>query len=241
MSDSGVILIPAFNEAANIGAVIERLRACGLAIPIVVVDDGSSDGTAAVARRLGVEVVAHEHNCGYAFALQTGMRYADQHGFDYVVFLDADGQHDPSFIAALIARAEQPDRPEVVIGSRYVDGTPYSGPLGRRVGMRFFSYVTRALSGTRVFDTTSGFKLLRRRAYQLLQERVLGDFHAEALVFCLMAGLRVEEVPVSCIEREHGSSMYGWTAPIVYPAKTLLAIALLWPRARAVRRGATPV
>jgi glycosyltransferase involved in cell wall biosynthesis len=235
MGQRGLISIPAFNEEANIGSVLDRVRAAELGEDVLVVNDGSADGTARIASEHGARVETHEVNRGYAAGLQTGMRYALDHGYDYLVFFDADGQHDPRYVADLRARALAAGGPDVVIGSRFIQPSGYHAPLGRKLGMAVFSWLT-LLGGRRIHDTTSGFKLLRRSAIEVLAGRPFNDFHAEMIIFSLLAGLRVEEVPITVAERESGTSMYNWLDSIKYPAKTLAAIALLIPEARRVAR-----
>jgi glycosyltransferase involved in cell wall biosynthesis len=230
----GLIVIPAFNEENSLPSVIARLRACEYPEEILVVDDGSADATRGIARGLGVKCVSHPVNLGYVRALQTGIRYALERGHDYLVFIDADGQHDPREIALLKGRGLAEDGPDIVIGSRFVEAGQYA-PLGRRAGMLLFSWLTGFLTRTRILDTTSGFKLMKRQAMRLVREQIYGDFHSEMIIYSLAAGLRVEEVSIHVTEREHGTSMYSWLASLAYPIKTLLAISILWPRARRER------
>jgi glycosyltransferase involved in cell wall biosynthesis len=232
----GLIVVPAYNEERNIDAVIQRLRLCDYPESILVVNDGSRDGTLSVLAGMNVPYVSHPVNLGYVRALQTGIRFADEHGYDYIVFIDADGQHDPHQIAELKAVGLAQQGPDIVIGSRFVSERRYRGPLGRRLGMMLFSWLTARLGGKRIYDTTSGFKLIHRRVFAVMCERMIGDFHAEMIVFALLAGLKIEEVPIAVAERRHGVSMYGWLESLVYPIKTLLAISVLWPQARRERR-----
>src|SRR5581483_9360666 len=215
MGSKGLISIPAYNEEANIGSVLERVRAAQLTEDVLVVNDGSKDATAQIAESHGVRVVTHEVNRGYAAGLQTGMRYALEHGYDYLVFFDADGQHDPRYVADLRARALADGGPDIVIGSRFILPSGYHAPLGRKLGMAVFSWLT-LIGGRRIHDTTSGFKLLRRRAIEILCGQPFNDFHAEMIIFSLVAGLHVEEVPITVAERESGTSMYTWLDSIKY-------------------------
>jgi glycosyltransferase involved in cell wall biosynthesis len=234
----GLVVIPAYNEEQNLGAVLDRVREAGGPEDVLVVDDGSKDGTARVARERGVTVVAHEVNRGYARGLQTGLRHALEHGYDYLVFLDADGQHDPRYLADLRARAIVDGGPDIVIGSRFIHESGYRAPLGRKLGMAVFSWLT-LVGGRRIHDTTSGFKLIKRRAIETLVGQPFNDFHAEMIIFSLLAGLRVEEVPIVVAERERGSSMYGALDAVKYPVKTLAAIARLIPEALRQKRRTT--
>ena len=235
----GLIVIPAFNEALNIERVLSRVHATSPDENVVVVDDGSTDGTHAVLARLGSRTIRHPINLGYVRALQTGIRFAAERGYDYLVFLDADGQHDPREIAALRKVGLAADGPDIVIGSRFVTDRAYKAPLGRAMGMLLFSWLTGAIAGQRVHDTTSGFKLMRASAYERVVDHIYGDFHSEMIIFSLLAGLRITEVPITVAPRELGVSMYGWLSALLYPFKTLLAISVLWLEARRVRRAAS--
>jgi hypothetical protein len=238
-----LVVIPAFNEEASLPAVLRALAACGYGHDVVVIDDGSRDRTAAVARAAGATVLSNPKNLGYRHALRTGMRHALGGGYDALVFLDADGQHPPAAIGALVRRAEAADRPDVVIGSRYVGPRRYSGPIGRRLGRQAFSLLSSAAAALlrtdearRIWDTTSGLKLLRRSALERLVDAPFCDLHAEAIVYLQAAGLRVVEVPVELDERRAGESMYSWSSALVYPTETLWAMARLMRQARRARR-----
>jgi len=232
----GLIIVPAYNEESSIYSVLEKIKRTCSEEDLIVIDDGSRDRTAEIVRQAGVACVSHPVNLGYVRGLQTGIFLADERHYDYLVFLDADGQHDPHDIAALKACAFGPERPDIVIGSRFISDKHYQAPMGRRLGMMLFSVLTRWFGGRRIYDTTSGFKLLRRRAFQLVSGQVLGDFHAEMIIFGLVAGLRIQEVPVVVSERTSGTSMYSWLQALLYPVKTILAILVLWPEARRGRR-----
>ncbi|HWE28703.1 MAG TPA: glycosyltransferase family 2 protein [Polyangia bacterium] len=233
---NGLIVIPVFNEERNVGSVLARIRAARCVEPVLVVDDGSTDGTARAARAGGADVIAHPRNLGYAQALQTGIRFAVERAYDYLIFLDGDGQHDPGDVAALRACALANDGPDIVIGSRFVERSRYRAPPLRKVGMLLSSWLTAIVGGRRVYDTTSGFKLLRRRALALLSRHRFGDFHADMIIFSLVAGLSVREVPVHVSERQFGASMYTKLGSARYLVRTLTAIALVLPAARRERR-----
>lgn len=228
----GVLIIPAYNEEERLGAVLDRVRAAGASEDVVVVNDGSRDATHRVAEEHGARVIDHEVNRGYARALSTGLQHAIDAGCDYLVYMDADGQHDPQYLATLRARAGEPDAPDVVVGSRFVEDTGYKAPVGRKLGMLVFSWLTRAVGGRRIYDTTSGFKLIRRTAFAALRAQSFNDYHAEMLIYCMVAGLRVVEVPVQVSERGGGTSMYSWLDAVKYPVRTLAKIAQLVPEAR---------
>lgn len=228
----GLVAIPAYNEVARIGSVLDAIRSSGLTEDVLVIDDGSTDGTSGEARQRGVRVIAHEKNRGYHEALRTALAAADREGYPYLVLLDADGQHDPAQVARLRERAAAPDRPDVVIGSRFISSTGYRTSFLRRVGMVGFEWLTWA-AGAHTHDTTSGFKLLNARVVRLLVDAPFRDLHAELIVLCAARRFRVIEVPVE-VAPGPGTSMYGWRDAFMYPLRTAIACARLagWARAR---------
>jgi glycosyltransferase involved in cell wall biosynthesis len=224
-------LIPAYNEASRIAPVIEALRT--LRMDVVVVDDGSSDDTAGVARTHGAKVLVHAANAGTGAAEQTGFLFALEHGYDAVVRLDGDGQHDPSAVASLLGELAA-GRADLVVGSRFLIGTTYRSTWPRRIGIRVLGIVITLLIGSLITDPTSGFRALNRRAMQVLARRQPEDYpEPESLIAAYRAGCRVLEVPVRMYPRETGRSSIGLLGSIYYMLKVTLAIGidLLRPRA----------
>ena len=162
--------MPAFNEEGSVGAVVEEIRAADEGMDVLVVDDGSRDATAQVARAHGAHVVRLPFNLGIGGAVQTGYRYAREHGFDVAVQVDGDGQHDARELAALLAPVLAGDA-DLAVGSRFADGSgAYRAPLPRRIGIRLFARTISRITGQRVTDTTSGFRAANRRAIALFAE-----------------------------------------------------------------------
>src|SRR5512138_2882420 len=222
-----IAVIPAYNEEGRIGPVVERVRR-EVQANVVVVDDGSRDATAAEARSAGAIVAVHPVNLGYGSALQTGYRYALRAGYDAVVQLDADGQHDPTSIQALLA--ELRDGADVVVGSRFLHAGSYRPPLARRLGMTLFGGVASILSGMRLTDPTSGFQALSRRALEFFaHERYPHDYpDADVLSMVARSGLVLREVPVRMHAAPDGKSMHsGILKPLYYIFRMSLALALV--------------
>ena len=218
--------IPAFNEEKTVGRVIERTRAALPDADVVVVDDGSRDGTANVVRASQVCLISLPCNLGYSSVVETLLRYSARHDYDALALIDADGQHDPECLPVLL-RAFGSSDCDMLIGSRYVEAPSYSdAPLGRQLGMKLFSYLTRLLTGKRIFDTTSGMKVIGRRAAVHLLDWKFVDFHAEAIIYLLWTGYSVEEYPITVHEREHGESMYSFISHLWYPLTVMLMIAI---------------
>ena len=156
-----LVLLPAFNEAARIGRVLGGIRAAAPEATVLVVDDGSADDTAGVARAAGARVVRLPFNLGAGVAAQTGYKFAVREGFDCVVHLDSDGQHEPADIPALLAVIARREA-DVAIGSRFLGGADYRAGALRRTGMGVFRLLAWLLTGVRFSDVTSGFRAFGR-------------------------------------------------------------------------------
>lgn len=218
-----LVVVPAHNEEESLPATLAEIRAKAPGVDVLVVDDGSRDGTARVARAAGVTVVRHAVNLGVGGALQTGFRWAAEHGVDVVVQLDADGQHDPAYLPALLAPVLD-GRCDVSIGSRFVAATGYKAPWNRRLGMRVFSGVVRLALGRHITDTTSGFRAYNQAVIRVCQHDFPKDFpDAPLLIALARRGFRLDEVPVVMRERQAGQSFYTLGKQLYYPYKNLLA------------------
>jgi glycosyltransferase involved in cell wall biosynthesis len=225
-----LVIIPALEEEASLPATLSGLRAAAPDVDVLVVDDGSRDSTARIARDAGVEVARHPFNMGVGGALQTGFRVAVERGYDIGVQFDADGQHDPEDLAAVVGPVAD-GRCDVCIGSRYVRPTGYHAPVLRRIGMRLFSGVVRLAIGQRVSDTTSGYRAYGRRAMDICQHDFPEDFpDAPLLIALARRGLTIAEVPVRMRSRQAGQSFYTLGKSLYYPYKNLLASVMAWFR-----------
>lgn len=228
-----LVVMPAFNEEETIGAIIDEIREHVPTADIVVIDDGSTDGTAMRAREKEVRVVNLPFNLGYGAALQTGFRLASMEGYESVITIDADGQHVPACMQNLIEACEQHDA-DVVVGSRFYSGV-YRVGLAKRVGIWLFSFIGKMYTGLKITDPTSGFQLLRRRAFAYLAE---GDNypHDYPDVNIIMAlhkmRYKVVEVPVTMREKNGGKSMHRGMRPVIYVARMCLAIFMVLLRGR---------
>ena len=218
-----LVVVPAHNEEESLPRTLAEIRAKAPGVDVLVVDDGSRDGTARAARTAGVPVVRHAVNLGVGGALQTGFRWAFEHGYDVGVQLDADGQHDPAYLPALLAPVLE-GRCDVSIGSRFVSSTGYRAPWTRRIGMLLFSGVVRLSLGRPITDTTSGFRAYNRAVMGVCQHDFPKDFpDAPLLIALARRGFRLDEVPVVMRERHAGQSFYTLGKQLYYPYKNLLA------------------
>jgi glycosyltransferase involved in cell wall biosynthesis len=223
-----LIIIPAHNEHESLPSTLDDLKSKAPEFDVLVVDDGSHDGTSAVAKGRGVPVVRHAVNLGVGGALQTGFRWAVDHGYDIGVQLDADGQHDPADLRTLLAPVIAGEC-DVSIGSRYVQQTAYRAPVARRFGMLLFSGVVRLALGQRIADTTSGFRAYARPVMEVCQWDFPRDFpDAPLLIMLGRRGFRLREVPAQMHERKAGRSFYTLGKSLYYPYKNLIASLMAW-------------
>jgi glycosyltransferase involved in cell wall biosynthesis len=206
-----LVFIPAWNEGASIAEVIDGVRSSLPAADVLVVDDGSTDATAARASAAGATVASLPFNQGLGAALQTGYLHALREGYDFCAHLDADGQHPPAEVARLLEEVYA-DRADLVIGSRYREPGPAAGDdyrptISRRIGTGVFRFFLTLATRQRFTDTTSGMRAANRRTMALFSESYSPDFaEIESLQLAVRQGLRVEEVPVRMLERLEGTS-----------------------------------
>ena len=221
-----VAIVPALNEEATIARVVDELRAFDAGLDVVVVDDGSVDRTAEAAAARGARVLRLPFNLGIGGAVQTGFRYAFEHGYDLAVRVDGDGQHDPAQLAAVLAPVLRGDA-DIAVGSRFAAGDPagYRSSRTRRLGIRVLAAVVSRLAGQRVTDTTSGFQALNRRGIALFARDYPHDYpEVEATVMVFRHRLRLVEVPVAMRERGGGRSSITALRSVYYMVKVLLAL-----------------
>lgn len=218
-----LIIIPALNEAESIGKVIAEVRGELPTVDVLVVDDGSSDETAAVASSAGATVTALPYNLGVGGAMRLGYRYAAIHGYDVAIQLDADGQHDPRHVPELLAALDGAD---LVIGARFAGAGDYRIRGPRRWASSLLSVVFSRLAHTRLTDATSGFKACGRPLIEKFSRwypvEYLGDT-VETLVWVIRQGFTVRQVPVAMRLRMAGSA----TSPLKATVYLLRAVATL--------------
>ena len=220
-----LVIVPALNEEGAITEVVEGIRR-SLAATVVVVDDGSNDATGRLARRAGAVVLRHPFNLGVGAAVRTGLRYAVEHGYETVLQMDGDGQHDPADGAVLLTRLQQGEV-DVVVGSRFEFG--YSVGRARRLVMRFLASVVSRRLRTTITDTTSGFRAFGRRAVDHYAAVYPTDYLSdtvEALLLAADAGLVVAEVPVHMRRRSTGTASTNPVTGAFHVLRLLLVVAV---------------
>jgi glycosyltransferase involved in cell wall biosynthesis len=221
-----LIVLPAWNEAQSLPAVLREVSEHLPDVAVLVVNDGSGDETSAVARSFGVQVLDLPFNIGVGGAMRAGFRYALAEGYGSVVQVDADGQHDPREVPRLLEGLAHAD---IVIGARFADQGAYTVRGPRRWAMRVLAGVLSRLAGTSLTDTTSGFRAAGPRAIRLFAfhypVEYLGDT-IESVVIALRGGLIVEQVGVSMRERSAGSPSQGPIKAAIYLLRACLALGI---------------
>jgi len=206
---NGLALIPAHNEEAHIGAVAAAAKQH---LAVLVVDDGSSDGTARAAEAAGASVIRHEVNQGKGAALRSGFRVALKQGCDFVITLDADGQHDPAEMPAFLEafRINKATQADLIIGRRDFRQMPFIRRLSNTLGTLLFSWAV----GRRIPDNQSGYRLIGRRLLEtegVLQSAEAGfEFEVEMIALAIKQGLSMEWVPIRTIYRDEKSHIQPW-------------------------------
>ncbi len=221
-----LVIIPAFNEETTLRDVILGVRKSLPRADILVVNDGSTDATARIAREEGVLVLDHPYNMGIGATMQTGFLYASREGYDLAVQTDGDGQHDPDSLSSLIQPIVE-RKCNLVIGSRYLSAGGFKSTLPRQLGIRFFTTLLRVFIGKRVTDPTSGFRAMDRRVIQLFSEDYPSDYpEVEALVWIHKAGLTFQEVKVTMRNRQGGISSIGPLSALYYMVKVTFSVSI---------------
>jgi glycosyltransferase involved in cell wall biosynthesis len=220
-----LIIIPAYNEEQGLARVIAEIRQAAPDCDLLVVNDGSRDGTAQVARAAGAVVISHAFNMGYGVTIQTGYKYAYAQGYDFLVQIDADGQHDPAFIAELLAPVVKGET-DLVLGSRFLWFDSYRPSFSRRLGILFFRKLVTVLIGRNITDPTSGYQAFNREVMHFFTTDVFPcDYpDADMLVTLNMAGFRIREVPVRMFANPTGKTMHSGAKPLYYMFKMCLSI-----------------
>lgn len=197
-------LIPSYNEAASIGAIVKRLRDGGYAV--YVVDDGSTDVTASIAESEGAIVIRHKTNLGKGAALREGFKRVLRDGYDAVIVMDGDGQHEINDIPSFINKSEKSDT-ALIIGNRMLDTS--SMPRVRRIVNRFMSYLLSKVAGQEVPDSQCGFRLIKREALAGISlESSNFEIESEMILKAAWAGFKIESVPIKTVYRNETSKVH---------------------------------
>ncbi len=222
--DSLLIIVPCFNEEGAVSDVVRAVRTHVPGIPVLVIDDCSVDGTISVARTAGAEVLALPHHLGLGGCVQAGYKLARELGFQYVIRVDGDGQHDPRDIPRIFDRLKSSGC-EMVIGSRFVSENGARTSVTRSLGIAFFRAVLRPILGKPVHDPTSGFVGVSRQALDVFGRSFPLEYpEIEALVVLQRKRFRFEEVPCKMRPRTTGRSSITALKSLYYIAHVLLGV-----------------
>ena len=215
-----LIVIPAYNEGPNIGKVLDELKSDVPDFDVVVINDCSKDNTHKVVEDKGINCIDGIFNLRYAWAVQTGIKYAYQNNYDYVIQFDADGQHIASEASKLLKYSKE-TKCDIVIGSRYLKNMGYPCPLFRRIGTKIFEILIKIFCHKKIADPLSGFQCLNKKVIERYSK--MGKYpefpDANLVIEMLFEGYKIEEIPVKMRLRETGESMHGG---IIKPIKYML-------------------
>jgi glycosyltransferase involved in cell wall biosynthesis len=235
-------VVPAYNEADTIGSVVRALHEQAPEFEVLVIDDGSTDATRRAAEVEGARVLRMPFNLGIGGAVQAGFVYALENGFDYMVQVDGDGQHDAGEIAKLVREMSAGPSIDMVCGSRFLSSDlRYPAPISRRTGIHLFAFLLSRLVRQRVSDPTSGFRLYNRRAISLFARDYPHDYpEVEAVLLLHTNRLHMREVPVRMFRRGGGISSITSGKSVYYMIKVLLALFVGLMRRRPVPEPGDP-
>lgn len=215
-----LFVIPAYNEAENIEKVLKEIKKDVDYADILVVNDCSKDNTRDIVIKNGVKCITNVFNMRYAMAVQTGIKYAEENGYDYVIQFDADGQHIAKEAEKLYKHAVK-TKCDIVIGSRYLVDVGYPCPFFRKIGTKLFSRMIKIFCKKKIADPLSGFQCLNRKVIERYAK--MGNYpefpDANLVIEMLLNGYEIEEVPTKMRLREAGESMHGG---IIKPIKYMI-------------------
>lgn len=229
-----LLIIPAYNEGDNIKEVLENIKKSGVEeyADIMVVNDGSKDNTVEVVESCNVKIISQIYNLGYGAALQIAYKYAKIHGYQYVIQMDADGQHDVSNIKKIYDEmkiAKNEENPDIVIGSRFLKGsTHYHMSFIRLLAIKMFKTIIKIVTRQTITDPTSGLQGLNRKAFSYYSEYQNFDIKypdINMIIQMLLLGYKIKEVPAIMHARFQGESMHsGIIKPLKYMCIMMLSV-----------------
>ena len=219
-----LIAIPAYNEEECIEGTVRELRSVAPEFDFIIINDGSRDRTGEICKSLDCKIIEMPINCGLTVGFQTAARYAVDHGYDYMIQFDADGQHRPEYIAALVEKAVKTGS-NIVVGSRFL--TVRKDKSMRMVGSRMITVLIKMLTGHRISDPTSGFRLFSRPILERYYYDNTLNPEPESLALFLKQGYSVSEVQVSMRERQGGESYLNPVKSIQYMLRVFVTLLIV--------------
>lgn len=219
-----LIIIPAYNEEANIEKVVNNLNQNYPQYDYIIINDGSTDDTMKICKKNHYQVLKLPINMGIGGAVQTGYRYAKDNNYDMAVQIDGDGQHDVAFLGKMLEMIEE-GQADIVIGSRFMEKEGFQSSRLRRIGIRWLSSLGWLLTGVKIRDITSGYRAVNRRFIHIFAEDYPADYpEPEAMVIAAVHGGKINEYPVVMRERENGESSITLKKSVYYMIKVSLAM-----------------
>lgn len=219
-----LIIIPAYNEEANIERTVSHIQKYAPEFDYIVINDCSSDRTGQICDVNHFPVIHLPVNLGIGGAVQTGYLYGVYNGYDEAVQIDGDGQHDPAYLLKMAEHMEK-SKADMVIGSRFIEKKGFQSSGIRRIGIRYFTFLIRLLTGKKITDPTSGLRMVNREVMCLFADNYPKDYpEPETVVAILRRGKKIEELPVVMKERMGGVSSISPKKSIYYMIKVSLAI-----------------
>lgn len=219
-----LIVIPAYNESENIKNTVEDIINNAPDFDYVVINDCSTDNTAEICEKNGFNYINLPVNLGIGGAVQTGYRYANDNGYDIAVQVDGDGQHDVAFLKKMAQILEE-ENLDMVIGSRFIEKEGFQSSFMRRVGIVYFTWLIKLVTGKKITDSTSGLRMVGRNVIELFAKEYPKDYpEPETAVAILKRGMRVKEIPVVMRARQGGQSSIRLQKSVYYMIKVTLAI-----------------
>lgn len=216
-----LIAIPAYNEEECIEGTIAELRLKAPQYDFVVINDGSTDDTGSILKRLNCKVITMPINCGLTVGFQTAVRYAVDNGYDYLIQFDADGQHRPEYLSVLVDEAHKTNS-DIVIGSRFI--TEKKDTSMRMAGSRLISFLIKLMCGQRITDPTSGFRLFSKPVLEEFCSDKSLNPEPETIALLIKRGYSVSEVQVSMRERQGGESYLNPVKSVQYMVRVVVSL-----------------
>ena len=219
-----LIIIPAYNESECIEKTIENIQKNAKDVDYIIINDCSTDNTREICERNGFHIINLPVNLGIGGAVQTGYIYGIRYGYDMAVQVDGDGQHDAAFLQKMADCLEETGA-DMVIGSRFIEKQGFQSTGARRIGIRFFTWLIRLMTGKTVTDPTSGLRMVNRKIMAEFAKDYPKDYpEPETAVTVLHCGMKIEEIPVVMKERAGGVSSISMKKSVYYMVKVSMAI-----------------
>lgn len=233
------VIMPAFNEEKNIAGVISKAEEfLSNDMELIVINDGSTDSTAEILKAAQANYISLGSNCGYGIAIQTGVKYALRNNFEYVVLIDADGQHNPEDIHRLLNVVKNGET-DLSIGSRFIEEMGYKAGALRRIGSFTLSFLLYCLSGLKIKDPTSGFQAFNRRVQEIYAGRFFPIDYPDADMLLLLSyyNLKIKELPVKMNLNKEKSMHSGIKRILYYIYKMLISILIVISYKKQIKGG----